>query len=153
MNVAEFIASAFKEVPYPGDDHIALHECPECRQIRHDFCGKSPQVLADCVLERRFDSLPLLSPAAFHYFVSAYMFYALSHPDSVVAYFTFWGLGVKGFDPIDLERFRLFSRQQKEAVVAFLEFFKSHEIEDDDQDIHEYQRNLDTAIKRWKELF
>jgi hypothetical protein len=152
MSVRESIASAFKEVPYPGDDQIALHECAECRQIRDDLRGKSLQVLADGVLERRFDSLPLLSSIAFHYFVPAYMLYSLSHPDSEVAFFTFQGLGIAGIDAIDLERFRLFSRQQREAVIAFLEFFKSHKINGDDQDNREYQNNLDAGIKIWKEL-
>jgi len=152
MSVRESIATAFEAVPYPGDDDIALHECPECRQIREDLRGKSSQVLADDVLERRCDSLPLLSPTAFHYFVPAYMFYSLSHPDSVVAFFTFQGLGGSGVDAIGWERFRRFSRQQGEAVIAFLESFKSHEIEGDSQDNRNYQIDLDNVIDFWKEL-
>ena len=152
MSIRESIASAFKDVPYPGDDCIALHECSECRQIRDDLRGQSSQVLADDILERRFDSLPLLSPVAFHFFASAYMLYSLSHPDSEVAFFTFQGLGTAGRDGFYLERFRMFSRQQREATIAFLEQFKTHEIEGDDQDNREYQDKLDAAIKIWKEL-
>ncbi|HTX20740.1 MAG TPA: DUF6714 family protein [Candidatus Aquilonibacter sp.] len=152
MTVQESIDSAFEKVPYPGDDCIALHECPECREIREDFRGKPSQLLADDILERRCQSLPLLSPSAFRYFVPAYMHYSLAHPDSEVAFFTFQGLGIAGFDAFDLERFRLFSRQQKEAVITFLEFFKSHEIEGDDQDNREYQDNLDAVIKAWKQM-
>ena len=152
MSVQESIRSAFKEVPYPGDDHIALHECAECRQIRDDFRGKSAQTLTDSVLERRYDSLPLLSPSAFHYFVSAYMAYSLKHPDSTVAFFTRQGLGEEGFDDFYLERFRLFTSQQRDAVIAFLEFLKPLEIEGDDQDRREYQDKIDAAIKIWKEL-
>jgi hypothetical protein len=154
MSVPEPIASAFREVAYPGDDHIALHECPECCQIRDDLRGKS-QVLQDGVLERRCDSLPLLSPAAFRYFVPAYMLYSLSHPDSEVAFFTCQGLGVAGFDAFYLERFRLFNLPQREAAIAFLEFFRSHEREDEDPDIRERQERqnqIDVAINRWKEL-
>jgi len=54
-----------------------------------------------------------------------------------------------------VERFRLFSLQQREAAIAFLEFFKSHESEDDDPDIrerHEKQHKIDVVIKLWKEL-
>jgi hypothetical protein len=103
MNVQEFIKLEFREVSYPGDDHIALHECAECRQIRDDFRGKSAQTFTNAVLERRYDSLPLLSPSAFHYFVSAYMAYSLKHPDSTVAFFTRQGLGEEGFDDFYLE--------------------------------------------------
>ncbi|HEX3856240.1 MAG TPA: DUF6714 family protein [Verrucomicrobiae bacterium] len=152
MSVRESIALAFKEVPYPGDDQIALHECERCRALRDDFRGKSPQALADEILERNCGDLALLSPAAFHYFVSAYMLYSLNHPDSEVASFTFMQFGRGGFDAIDLERFCLFNRQQKEAVIAYLGFFKSHEIEGDEQDNRDYQNNLNYVIKLWEEL-
>jgi hypothetical protein len=117
-----------------------------------DLRGKSTEVLADAVLERRSDSLPLLSPAAFYYFLPAYMLYALRHPDSEVAFFTFQGLGIAGLDAIDLDRFRLFSRQQREAVIAFLEFFNSHEIEGDEEDNLQYRSKLDTVIRIWKKM-
>ncbi len=157
MSVRESIALAFKEVPYPGTDQIALHECDRCRALRDDFRGKSPQALADEILERNCGDLALLSPAAFHYFVPAYMRYSLNHPDSEVADFTVMGLGTSahGFDAIDLERFRLFSLHQREAAIAFLEFFKSHESVDDDPDIRErqeYQNKIDIVIKAWKKL-
>ena len=80
------------------------------------------------------------------------MLYSLSHPDSEVAFFTFQGLGTAGRDGFYLERFRMFSHQQREATIAFLEQFKTHEIEGDDQDNREYQDKLDAAIKIWKEL-
>lgn len=134
MSFQERMVSVFRNVPYPGDDDIALHDCSECRQIRDDFRGKTSQFLSDAILERRFDSLPLLSPAAFHYYVPAYMLHSLSHPDSEVASFTFMALGTAGVDALDLERFRLFSREQRDVAVAFLESFKSHEIEGDDRD-------------------
>jgi hypothetical protein len=152
MNVPESIISAFKEVPYPGDDFIAFDDCPECRQIREEFRGKSSLLLEDGFLERRCDSLPLLSAAAFHYFLPAYLLYSLRHPDSDVAFCTFQGLGMAGLDAIDLDRFRRFSRQQRGAVIAFLEFFNFHEIESDDEDNLQYQNKLDTVIKIWKKL-
>lgn len=155
MSVRESIVSAFKDVPYPGDDQIALHECPRCRELRDDFRGRSSSVLSDDVLERNCGDLALLAPAAFHHFVSAYMLYSLIHPDSEVAFFTCQNLGMGGFDAIDVQRFRLFSLQQREAAIAFLEFFKLHESEDDAPDIRERQEKqnkIDVAIKLWREL-
>jgi hypothetical protein len=123
--------------------------------LRDDLRGKSSSVLSDGDLERDCGDLALLSPAAFHHFVLAYMLYSLIHPDSKVAFFTCQNLGMGGFDAIDGERFRLFSLQQREAAIAFLEFFKSHESEDDDPDIRERQEKqnkIDLVIKLWKEL-
>jgi hypothetical protein len=138
MSIQESIGSAFKEVPYPGDDCIVLHECSECGQIRDDFRGKSALTLENAILERRCDSLPLLSP--------------LSHPDSITAFFTRQGLGEGGLDDFYLERFRLFTGQQRDAIVAFLEFLRSREVEGDGQDRREYQDKIDAVIKIWKEL-
>ena len=155
MSVQESIALAFKDVPYPGDDQIALHECPRCRELRDDLRGKSSPVLVDSVLERNCGDLALLSPAAFHHFVPAYMLYSLIHPDSEVAFFTCQNLGVAGFDDHYLQRFRLFSSKQKDAVIAFLEFFKSYKSEDDDPDIRERQEKqnrIDVVIKLWGKL-
>ena len=155
MSIRESIASAFRDVPYPGDDQIALHDCPRCRELRDDLRGKLSSVLADGVLERDCGDLALLSPAAFHHFVPAYMLYSLIHPDSEVAFFTCQNLGVAGFDSFYLQRFRLFSFQQREAAIAFLEYFRSHESADDDPDIRERQEKqnkIDVVIKLWKEL-
>ena len=102
---------------------IKLHCMNATDVVRYEmiFAG-NPQALADEILEQNCGDLALLSPTAFHYFVSAYMLYSLNHPDSEVASFTFMQFGRSGFDAIDLERFRLFNRQQKEAVIAYLGF-------------------------------
>jgi uncharacterized protein DUF6714 len=158
MSVQVSIASAFSEVPYPGDDCIALHECAECREIRGDFSGKSPQTLEDGVLERRFDSLPLLSSTAFLFFVPAYMLHSLSHPDSLIARFTMYSLAPTDFDDFWRERFRLFTPSQKVAVIAFLEFLKTQAyttggiVEGDDEEKRHYEDLIDDGIKIWMSI-
>ncbi len=144
------IAEAFAEIPYPGDDRIALHQCDECERIRHDLCGQAPSTLSEEILDRI--ALPLLSPEAFRYFISAYMCYTAEHYESSIAFFTRQSLGEAGADEFYLERFRLFTERQREVVISLLEFLRSQEIEGDDEDNREYREKIDADIKIWKEL-
>lgn len=146
------IAEAFSDVPYPGDERIALHECPECQEIRESFRGQTAGTLLDGVIDSHFDSLPLLSPETFRFFIPAYMRYSLEHPDSTVSFFTRQSLGEAGVDGFYLERWRLFSSRQREAVVAFLESLRPHEIQGDERDQREYEGTIDAGIKLWKEM-
>ena len=135
------ITQAFADVPCPGNDRIAKcsrPECDECAGIRWGLQGRTPSLIPPYVLEYHSGALPLLFPEAFHYFVPMYMCYAVEHPDSEVAFFTRQNLGESNYDEFDLKRFCLFTIQQQEAVVAFLEFLKAHEIEGDEQDQRAY---------------
>ena len=152
MSLRESIQSAFADVQHPGKDKTTKCTwpgCPECEDISQTFGGKSALSVEDGVLAEH-TALPLFTPEAFHYFIPAYMLYSLRHPDSDVAFFIRQGLGEAGIDTFYLERFRLFTVQQKQAVIAFLEFLRSQEIEGDDRDQHEYEEKIDADIKIWK---
>src|ERR1035441_5091698 len=149
------IAQAFADVPYPGDDRIAKcsrTECDECAGIRWGLRGLTPSLISPYVLEYHHSALALLFPEAFHYFVPMYMCYSVEHPQSEVAFFTRQNLGEANYDESDLKRFCLFTTHQREAVIAFLEFLKTQEIEGDDQDQHAYEAQLNDAIWIWKDL-
>ena len=149
------IAQAFADVPYPGDNRIAKcskPQCDECAGIRWGLRGLNHGLILPYVVEYHATALPLLFPEAFHYFIPAYMCYAVDHPDSVVAFYTRQGLGENGVDEINLKHFRLFTRPQREAAVALLEFLKVQKIEGDDQDRRDYEDKIDAVIKIWKEL-
>jgi hypothetical protein len=149
------IAKAFADVPYPGDDRIAQcskQPCDECAGIRWGLKGRTSSLLLPYVLQYHASALPLLFPEAFHYFISAYMYYSIDHPNSEVAFFTRQGLGEDGLDEFYLKRFCLFTMQQREAVIALLEFLKGQEIEGDDQDKREYEEKIGAAIGIWKGL-
>jgi hypothetical protein len=144
------IEEAFAGTVTPGDEHIALHECPECQEIRESFRGQCPTTLPDDVIDSHFDSLPLLSPEAFRYFISAYMRYSLEHPDSTVAQFVLYALAPQDYDNFYSERFGLFRAREIKAVIAFLEFLRSCEIEGDDEDQQKYESDIDSGIEIWK---
>ena len=150
MKLREMIVAAFGEVPYPGDDSIALHECAECQDIRRDFQGQSPWTIAPSVLERRYDSQPLLSPQALQYFLPAYMIYALDHPDSEISRFTGYTLAPADYDDHDRQRFRLFTTAQKASIIALLEFMKTHTTTWDDGEKQKLYDNLNAGIEIWK---
>jgi hypothetical protein len=149
------IEQAFADVPYPGDDRIATcsrPECDECAGIRWGLKALTPDLISPYVLEYHHSALALLLPEAFHYFVPMYMCYSVEHPHSEVAFFTRQNLGELDYEEFDLKRFCLFTAQQREAVIAFLEFLKTQEIEGDDQDQREYEDKLNDAIWIWKDL-
>ena len=152
MELREMIATAFGQVPYPGNDAIALHECLECQDIRRDFRRQSPWTIEASVLERRYDSQPLLSPQAFQYFLPAYMIYALGHLNSLVAQFTQYSLAPTDFDDWHRQRFSRFTTSQKASIIAFLEFMKTLEIEGDDEDQMEYCDKLNSGINIWQSI-
>lgn len=149
------ITQAFAEVPCPGDDRIAKcsrPECDECAGIRWGLKGRTPSFMSPYILEYHHASLPLLFPEAFHYFVPMYMRYAVKHPDSDVAAYTRYNLGESNYDEHNLKRFCLFNAQQREAVIAFLEFLKAQKIEGDDQDQRAYEDKISDTIWIWKDL-
>lgn len=74
---------AFKNARSP-DGNIVSHNCVECDEIYKDFSSYASRDVPDYVLERRADSLPLLTPAAWRYFLPAYLDYAIRHPNSEV---------------------------------------------------------------------
>ena len=152
MDLREQIEAAFNQVPYPGDDAIALHECPECRDIRRDFRGQSPWTLNAAVLERRYGSLPLLGPHAYPYFLPAYMIYSIGHPDSLLAEFARYSLAPSDFDDHDRQRFELFTTSQKRSIIALLEFLKTHTATWDDGEKQKLHDDLNAGIEIWKSI-
>ena len=154
MSLEESIQSAFADVQHPGKDRITKCTwagCPECAEISQTFGSKSAVSVEDAVLAEH-TALPLFTPEAFHYFIPAYMLYSIRHPNSDVTFFTRQTLGEARVDAFYVNRWRLFTARQREAVISFLQFLRSHEIEGDDQTKREYEERIDAVIKVWKEM-
>lgn len=66
------IATAFETNAAPPD-RIVVHECLECEEVSRDFAGQRWTELSWDVLESHHDSIPLLSPEAFAYYLPAYL--------------------------------------------------------------------------------
>ena len=133
------IKSAFSQVQYPGDKHIAYHQCDECERVRGDFRGQSPASLKNEIIEYHYDSIPLFAPKAYQFFLPVYLYYALDNFDSDVTQFLLFNLGSN-----NEERLKLFSLEQKQAVAAFLQYIQSI-------DEHgEYQEETKDALEIWQ---
>ncbi|MCC6806719.1 MAG: hypothetical protein IT381_04800 [Deltaproteobacteria bacterium] len=146
------LLSAFAAVPRPSNDRIALHDCTECAQVRRDYASQAPASFDREIVKVHFDSLPLLSPEAFRYFVVAHMTYALEWPDSTVAEFVLYALAPKEFDDFYRERFALFSSEQRHAVIAFLEFMRSQQIDPEEGADREREPEITAGIDVWRSL-
>ncbi|MBW3635626.1 MAG: hypothetical protein KY445_04050 [Armatimonadetes bacterium] len=131
------ITEAFAQVRYPGDKHIAYHQdCLECDRVRADFRGQSPTTLEKDVIEWHHDSLPLLSPKAYHFFLPAYLFQALDDAHSGVTEMLLYSL-----DSTEKKRLKLFNKDQKEAIRSFLNWLQS---------VNEYRdEEVENARKIW----
>lgn len=108
------ISEIFPDIANPGKDQLIVHECEECFGLQHDFEAVKWKEIEPARLEANFDKLPLFSPLAFHYYVPAFLSYAIENPHSDVCQFVIFALTPSGA-ATDwwLERWRLFSQEQR----------------------------------------
>ncbi len=129
------IRERFPATPTPADEDIARHDCSECLAIRAAFARRTWDSLQPSELEARFDSLPMLSPGAFKYYLPAYLTYSLGHldPGCLVCQFTIYAIApdedAKEAKFIDWwsERLLLFTAEQFGVLVQFLEYVSQSE--------------------------
>lgn len=70
------ILTAFAATPYPGDDSLVVDQSgfdPECNEIAREFRGKDWKDISVEMLLKYKEALPLFTPAAFRYYLPAYM--------------------------------------------------------------------------------
>jgi hypothetical protein len=133
------IRNRFPGTPTPVEEDIATHDCRECLAIRATFAGRTWDSLRPSELEARFDSLPMLSPNAFKYYLPAYLTHSLENlsPDCLVCQFTIYAIApdddAKEAEFVDWwrERLSLFTAEQFEVLTRFLEHARQHEAFDE----------------------
>ncbi len=119
------IRAAFTGRTCPPVDRIALHECEECAELRTAFAGITWTAVPDSLIELHPNSLPLFAPAAFAYYLPAYLLYALDHfsPDALASEMTVYSVAP---DPATEEHANWFRERFKELApreVAVIETF------------------------------
>ena len=112
------IESAFADTPAPSDDNIVCHECEECRALRDDVRGHTPDELPDSWIERSFDQLPFFSDDAKRFYLPAFLRVGALKPDSLVAQFLLYALS----DEFRMHPSGGYSPQQKQAIRNYLEY-------------------------------
>ncbi len=130
------IFKVFGEVEQPAEDNMISHECEECDAVKNDFAGVNWKDAGGELLERNHDKIPLFSPAAFNYFLPAFLMYVVDNFDShsTVGEFTIYALAPgKRWNQDDMEtywseRFGLFSDEQMNVIYSFLKLAKENPI-------------------------
>ena len=117
------ITRAFDAQPIPSG--IVTHQCEECERLSADFRSVAWPDLPEAVIEQHSADLPLLSPAAFAYYVPAYLRFALHdfNRDSRVLQFLVYNIAPSDDENPEWkrERFRYFTREQADVLQEFLQ--------------------------------
>jgi len=126
------ISGAFQTVVRPSDAGLVSHRCDECDALAKDLRNYGSAQLPTSTVEKHWGDLPLLTAAAFHYFVPAYLHFAVDNPTSLVAEFVVNSL-LPGKDAEFFRaRYDLFSVPQRKVVH---EVILAIEAADDDRDL------------------
>ena len=125
FSVQEFF-EAFAEAPRPEAEEITSHRCCECDRILDDFAQYLVADVPQGVIEYHQDSLPLLSPKAFRYFLPRYVQVTCEDTNSDVTDMLLFNLSP---DDPDSEfwskRCTQFSEVEKSAIIEYLRHRRS----------------------------
>jgi hypothetical protein len=114
---------AFKQAPRPTVHELTPHRCEECDKVRDDFAPYSVEEVPDEVLNYHGDSIPLLSPKAFRYYLPAYVKFTCENQDSIAADGLLFNLSPN--DPSSefwAGRTDDFTPEEKEAIIDYLKY-------------------------------
>jgi hypothetical protein len=117
------IQAAFASVPRPAAEVIAPHRCDECDELRDALAPYAADEVPTEVLKSHVFDLPLLSSAAKHYYLQAWLYAALDKES--------WNYVDAATTNIDSnERFDPpggYTDAQWEAILAWLDYLESAE--------------------------
>ena len=129
------IDQAFDDAALPQTAPLISHDCEECRQLERDFAGVDWRRADAARVERNYDKLPLLTPAAFHFLLPAFLLYTLERFDAAndVGEFTLYALAPgKDWNRDErrywTERLKLFTGEQMEAIFEFLDLMRENPV-------------------------
>lgn len=128
------IRNAFADVVYPGDDNLVVGSDLECVDVKESLKGKPWWSVTPENLRANAEALPLLTDAAFHYYLPAYMWGCIVAPDEVDVVLD---SVLFNLTPPDerrgsewqhfTRRAHRFTRNQAEAILSCLEFLQDRE--------------------------
>ena len=141
-DVVERIECAFPETGTPSSANLALDSCSFCVAIHGALSGRRWQAVPRETLEEQAGSLAQLIPAAFVYYLPAFMRGAIEYPEkpgvgsSELLDFTVQCLGDPRLpeDEWWRERMTMLSEQQSNAVASFLEWVVNRLAGDEEED-------------------
>lgn len=148
-STVKIIDRAFSNVAKPANARsVAPHECPECDELAEDLLPYSFRGIPGERLEAHFGDLALLGPEGLHYYLPAFLAYALENPDSYVLEFAVIHLTPrKGSLDARPEyfnnRFGRFDSAQRAAIAAFFAEVRHRQL------YVAHEGELDRAAELW----
>ena len=138
------VRATFSDECIPAPNEIAPHNCPECGALADSLGDRKWTSLTLAEVQENQDQLPLLSIAAFRYFLPAWMLAALK--DETVRMFVLFALSPSPEDNKDKQdwmasRFSVFGSEALEAILSWLGLVRAMDAELGDT------RDADKAIR------
>jgi hypothetical protein len=143
----ERLYRAFAATPRPREDEIAPHRCCECDEVVRRLAPHESARVPDDDMLWLGDTLPLLGPAAYRYYLPRFIEFCLVQPPAMLDAVINYNLAPTGdLDVGDRNRFAAFTPGEARVVLEFVE----HRRAEPDLDLdREY---LDKAREFWAAL-
>jgi hypothetical protein len=126
------ILDVFPKNDPPDSTNITVDDLGDSPQIRDSFNGIAWWLASNDILDRNADSMPLLTPEAFHHYLPAFLLRSLegferSNETLLYTVFSLSPTKTSRNDPRFRARLNLFSPQQVSVVRKFLQLILADE--------------------------
>lgn len=118
--VIRLIEDAWADVPYPGDENIFTPDSYDDEDIVNYFQGTTWRGHDPVALRAHSSAFTFFTPAAFHYWLPAFMIAAIENPHEADVILDQIPQSLS--NQYARERWTLFTKTQRNAVVAYLRF-------------------------------
>jgi hypothetical protein len=114
---------AFAGAPRPRRDEITPHRCAECDEVADRLSPHTARAVPHDDMLWLGDSLPLLSPKAFRYYLPGFIEFCLVTPQSSTEAVINYNLAPSGsLDVGERDRFAQFTDAERRVVLEFVEY-------------------------------
>ncbi len=138
---------AFSDAPRPAKDEIAPHRCCECGEVTERLAPHEAARVPDDDMLWLGDTLPLLGPAAYRYYLPRFLEFCLTTPPSMLDAVINYNLAPTGdLDVGERNRFSQFTPAEARIVLEFVEHRATEPGADHDREF------LDKAWEFWADL-
>jgi hypothetical protein len=125
VNVSEYVTrlyAAFASAPRPKKAEITPHRCCECDEVNERLGPHEAAFVPDDDMLWLGDTLPLLGPAAFRYYLPRFLEFCLTQPPSMIDAVINYNLAPTGdLDVGERNRFSQFTPAEARVVLEFVE--------------------------------
>lgn len=126
MDVVDYIERlyrAFADAPRPDRDEITPHRCGECDEVAARLSRYAARDVPHDDMLWLGDSLPLLSPKAFRYYLPRFIEFCLVTPQSSAEAVMNYNLAPsRDLDVGERNRFSQFNESERRGVLEFVEY-------------------------------